>query len=100
MWFGLLGPMYIQTGRDDVVITGARQRTLLAGLLVRAGHAVSQDELGELGWDGAPPAGAPVTLRSYVARLRRTLGPEAATRIVTRSPGYLIEAEAWALVDD
>lgn len=93
MWFGVLGPMDIRTGQADVVLAGARQRTLLAGLLVRAGHAVSQDELGELVWDGTPPSGAPVTLRSYVARLRRALGPEAAARIVTRSPGYLIDAQ-------
>src|ERR1700761_2022277 len=93
MWFGVLGPMDIRTGQADVVLAGARQRTLLAGLLVRAGHTVSPDELGELVWDGEPPSGAPVTLRSYVARLRRALGPEAAARIVTRSPGYLIDAQ-------
>ena len=43
-------------------------------------------------WDGAPPSGAETTLRSHVMRLRRLLGPAPGARVVTRYPGYLIEA--------
>jgi DNA-binding SARP family transcriptional activator len=92
MFFGLLGPLCVRQDQKESAIAGVRQRILLAGMLVRAGRAVSQDELGELVWDGAPPPAAHVTLRSYIARLRRALGPEAGARVITRSPGYLIEA--------
>jgi DNA-binding SARP family transcriptional activator len=92
MWFGLLGPLRVRQGQMEYGISGIRQRILLAGMLARAGHVIPQDELGELVWDGAPPAAAPVTLRSYIGRLRRTLGPEAGSRVITRYPGYLIDA--------
>jgi DNA-binding SARP family transcriptional activator len=92
VWFGLLGPLSVQQDEREYIIPGTRQRILLAGLLVKAGHAVSQDELAELVWDGAPPPAAQVTLRSYIARLRRALGPQAGARVITRSPGYLVDA--------
>lgn len=93
MWFGLIGRLYVGMDQRELAIQGGRQRALLAGLLTRAGQAMPQDELSELIWDGAPPVGAPVTLRSYVARLRRSLGPEAGARVVTHNFGYLVEAD-------
>jgi DNA-binding SARP family transcriptional activator len=93
MWFGLLGPLYVAIDQRELAIHGARQRALLAGLLTRAGQAVPQDQLSEFIWDGAPPVGGPATLRSYVARLRRSLGPDAGTRVVTHNSSYLIEAD-------
>jgi DNA-binding SARP family transcriptional activator len=92
VWFGLLGPLCVRQEQEEHVIPGVRQRILLAGMLVRVGQAVSQDELGELVWDGASPPAAHVTLRSYIARLRHALGPEAGSRVITRNPGYLISA--------
>jgi DNA-binding SARP family transcriptional activator/tetratricopeptide (TPR) repeat protein len=65
---------------------------LLAALLMHAGDPVAADALAELVWDGSPPPGAAVTLRSHVARLRRVLGPRAGARLVTRYPGYLLQA--------
>ena len=91
MWFGLLGQLCV---RDDdgaeVPVAGDRQRVLLAALLIRACQIVPTDELAEIVWDGAPPVSAPVTLRSYVKRLRQPLGA-AGSRIVTHRTGYLIE---------
>src|SRR5579875_3247524 len=92
MWFALLGPLYVADGPAELPVPAPRQRVLLAALLTRAGHPVSVDELAELVWDGRPPSGAPATLRSYVKRLRQALGPAIAPRIVTRPPGYLLEA--------
>ena len=65
---------------------------LLAALLLRASAVVPADALADVMWDGVPPAGAETTLRSHVMRLRRVLGPGAGARVVTRYPGYLIEA--------
>src|SRR5262249_41375989 len=66
-------------------------RVLLAVLLVRAGQAVPIDTLTQAVWDGSPPAGAVATVRSLVMRLRRALGPEVGARVLTRSPGYLLD---------
>jgi DNA-binding SARP family transcriptional activator/Tfp pilus assembly protein PilF len=93
MWFGLLGPLQVCDGPAAIDIPGARSRVLLSGLLLRAGQTVDADTLAELVWDGSPPGGARGTLRSHVMRLRRALGPAAGRLLVTRYPGYLIEAE-------
>jgi DNA-binding SARP family transcriptional activator/Flp pilus assembly protein TadD len=92
MWFGVLGPLLVRDENLAMSVPGGRQRVLLAALLVRAGTVVSADALAEVMWDGAPPAGAETTLRTHVMRLRRVLGPTAGARVVTRYPGYLIEA--------
>ncbi len=92
MKFGLLGPMLVHDGDQDITIPAARQRVLLAAMLVRAGRVVPAGELAEMVWDGLPPPGAPTTLRTYVKRLRQVLGPRAGARVVTRYPGYLLAA--------
>jgi DNA-binding SARP family transcriptional activator len=92
MFFGYLGPLHVDTDGTSAAALAPRQRTVLAVLLTRAGRPVAVDELAEFVWDGQPPHGAADTLRTYVMRLRRALGTTAAARIVTRDPGYLIEA--------
>jgi len=92
MWLGVLGPFCVRQNGAAVLVPAARQRAVLAVLAVRAGQVVSFEELAETVWDGVPPAGARGTLRGYVKRLRRVLGPELADRLVTREPGYLLDA--------
>jgi DNA-binding SARP family transcriptional activator/Flp pilus assembly protein TadD len=92
MWFAVLGSLLVRDGDSVIGVPAARQRVLLAALLVRAGAVVPADALVEVMWDGVPPDGAVTTLRSHVSRLRRALGPAAGSRVVTRYPGYLIEA--------
>ncbi len=90
MWLSVLGPLYVR-GRDgEVVVAAAKQRAVLAALLVRANRVVSFDEFAEDVWDGAPPRAARATLRNYVKSLRRLLDPDIGERIITREPGYLI----------
>src|ERR1700722_4008263 len=89
--FVLLGTRMLAGGAGDLVaVPGARQRALLASLLLSANVPVSCDALAEAVWDGSPPAGAAATLRSHITRLRQALGPEAAARIRACEPGYLI----------
>ncbi len=45
MRFGALGPLEVTTVSGPVRIAGVRQRTLLAVLLARSGHAVATDDL-------------------------------------------------------
>jgi DNA-binding SARP family transcriptional activator/Tfp pilus assembly protein PilF len=91
MWFGILGPLLVNDGAIVVRVPAARQRALLAVLVLNAGRVVPADELTEAVWDGSPPTSS-ATLRTHVMRLRRALGPQAGERVVTRSPGYLLDA--------
>lgn len=92
MWFGVLGPLLVHNGDVVVDVPATRHRVLLAALLMRAGTTVPADTLAEIVWDGVPPPGAEVTLRSHVSRLRQVLGPDVRERVVTRYRGYLVEA--------
>ena len=94
MWFALLGPLTIVDAEGEPVwVAAARQRILLAALLLNANHTVSCEDLCEAVWDGAPGPGAVATLRSYVMRLRRALGPSAGSRIAAHASGYQIRAD-------
>ena len=90
MWLAVLGPLHIWAEDAEIAIPAAKQRAVLAALLVRANQVVSFGELAENVWDGAPPQTARVTLRNYVKCLRQLLGPADGTRIITRDPGYLL----------
>lgn len=92
MWFGVLGPLLVRNGDVVVDVPTGRHRVLLAALLLRAGTPVAADTLAEFVWNGRPPPGAGVTLRSHMSRLRQVLGPDVRERLVTRHSGYLIEA--------
>ena len=89
--FRLLGPMAVDDiAGDGAVPPGARLRVLLATLVLHANTPIPRDVLAETVWDANPPPGADASLRSYVLRLRRALGPEAGARIEFHDPGYLI----------
>ncbi|QYC41687.1 Regulatory protein AfsR [Nonomuraea coxensis DSM 45129] len=77
-------------GGRAVHLTG-RQRTLLAALLLDLGRVVSVERLADHLWGEALPPSAPARVRGLVTELRRALG---ADTVVTRSPGYLIPADA------
>ena len=91
MRLGVLGPLLIRHEDSAISVPAARQRAVLAVLLVNANRVVSADELADVVWDGAPPPAARVTVRGYIRRLRRLLGPAVCSRIATRSLGYAAE---------
>ncbi|HEX4789327.1 MAG TPA: BTAD domain-containing putative transcriptional regulator [Actinospica sp.] len=95
--FEVLGPMRVADGERSRPVSGARQRILLGVLLERANQPVSTGKLVELVWDGAPPDGGLPTLRTYLVRLRRGLGPRVAARILTRDNGYMAQVEEHEL---
>jgi DNA-binding SARP family transcriptional activator len=90
MWWGILGPVEVANDvGTEIRLPAGRLRALVAVLLTRANQLVPIDELVELVWDGMPPPHAARTVRVHIVRLRQALGPSAAARIVTKSPGYL-----------
>ena len=94
--FLLLGPLVVQVGGAPVTVPAAKQRAVLAALLLRANHLVTVDELAEVLWAADLPSGARVGVQNHVMRLRRALGP-AGSRITTQPRGYLIRVEAGEL---
>jgi DNA-binding SARP family transcriptional activator/WD40 repeat protein/predicted Ser/Thr protein kinase len=96
MEFGVLGPLSVTTAHGEVDLGGARQRRLLAALLAHAGQIVSLDRLTDMVFEGDPPRSATTTMRSYVARLRRSLAAAddaASDLVVTEQRGYGLRIE-------
>ena len=89
--FGVLGPVQAVRDGRQLGLGGPKQRAVLALLLVAEGRTVPAEYLVEVLWRGAPPPGAPKTLRSYVSRLRSLLDPEAV--LPGRGGGYAIRVE-------
>jgi DNA-binding SARP family transcriptional activator len=73
----------------------AKERTLLATLLLRSGQVVTSALIEAL-WDDAPPVTARDSVQGHVRQLRRLLGP-AGGRIIARAPGYLTEVRPGEL---
>ncbi|MFL6189757.1 MAG: BTAD domain-containing putative transcriptional regulator [Actinomycetes bacterium] len=93
MEFGILGPLEVRHGPGLLRVPGAKERALLADLLVHAGRVVSADRLVEDLWGDDPPGNPANTLQGRVSALRRALGPAGAGLVVTRPPGYVLEAD-------
>jgi len=89
--FGLLGPLLVTgAGGTAIAIPQPKQRVIMAALLLRANTTVTGDQLANALWQDAPPPNALAAIRTYVARLRRTLG-QVGTRLVSRPTGYAVE---------
>ncbi len=96
MEFGLLGPLEVSSGGEDLAITAPKQRALLVLLLLHRGHVVTPDRILDELWPGEPPTGGLKTVRFHVSKLRTAL--DAAGHgtgfsvIETRRSGYCIDA--------
>jgi len=89
VFFTLLGPISAVRDGQPVALGTPQQRALLAILLVRGGEVVAVDELVRAIWGERPPRGATGTVRTYVSRLRRVLGP---VDIANVAGGYVLRA--------
>jgi DNA-binding SARP family transcriptional activator len=92
--FRILGPLEAVVDDTVVPLGGAKQRAVLAVLLLEAGRVVSTDRLIDALWSGEAPATAAASLQNFVSQLRKVLGPET---IETRAPGYAIRIDAGQL---
>lgn len=92
----MLGPLLVKGANGPVTIASAKQRALLATLLLEAPHKVVRtDRLIDELWGERPPATAGKALQVHVSQLRRALGAE--QPIVTRPGGYAIHIDRVAL---
>jgi DNA-binding SARP family transcriptional activator len=90
--FRLLGPLEVLAGGDQVPIPGAKERSLLALLLLHAGRVVSADRLLAELWGEHLPDDPANALQTRVAKLRRALGQAGARGLLaSRRPGYVLE---------
>jgi DNA-binding SARP family transcriptional activator len=97
--FGLLGPLLVMdSGGSPVHISAAKQRIILAALLLQSNRIVTVEGLADAVWDCRPPPTASAAIRTYIMRLRRALGPVGA-RLIRRPSGYVIEIRHPAELD-
>ena len=91
--FRILGPLEVRRDGRPLNLGGARQRGVLALLLLHANEVISSDRLIDELWADDPPHDALAALQAHVSRLRKLLEPEHAGEprvIVTVAPGYTI----------
>ncbi|MGV9387381.1 AfsR/SARP family transcriptional regulator [Nonomuraea sp. NPDC003707] len=71
--FGVLGTLDVKREGKYVAIPAAKQRIILATLLLNVNEFVSRDHLTERVWNGDVPCHARGVLHTHVSRLRRIL---------------------------
>lgn len=90
VWFRLLGPVALTIDGEHRDLGSAKQRCLLAILLIESPTPVPVDVLVDRLWSDTPPDCARNALHSYVARLRSVLRAAGAA-VQRRSGGYTLD---------
>ena len=102
--FRVLGPLEVVRSGGSVDLASAKQRAILAALILHANQVVSADGLVEAVWGGSPPSTAAHALQVHVSELRRRLepgrGPEEPRLLLTQAPGYLLRVGPGELDSD
>jgi DNA-binding SARP family transcriptional activator len=99
MEFGILGAVAVWADGRPVDAGHARQRAVLAVLLLDLGRAVPVEMLIDRVWGDDPPRSVRNVVYGYVARLKALIatgqdadGPEANVSLSRRTGGYLLQA--------
>ena len=87
----ILGPLDVLDDDRRIELGGARQRAVLAILVLHRGETVSVDRIVDLMWGERPPATAVKTIQVYVSHLRRALVEDT---IVSSRGGYALVVDA------
>ncbi|GAA4958468.1 AfsR/SARP family transcriptional regulator [Actinoplanes utahensis] len=97
MEFQILGPVRAVDGGAEDALRGAKQRTVLAALLLSGGRVVSDEQLADRLWEGHPPTTASAQIYTYVSRLRKQLSDH--LTITRMTAGYQMELGELVLCD-
>lgn len=89
--YRILGSLEAVRPGEQCALGGAKQRALLAILLVNANRVVSTDALIEALWPDKPPGKSQTAIQGYVSALRKELTRAA---IVTEAAGYRLPLES------
>ncbi|MBB5960403.1 DNA-binding SARP family transcriptional activator/tetratricopeptide (TPR) repeat protein [Saccharothrix tamanrassetensis] len=95
--FRLLGSVEVRVDGEPVDVGPARQRCLLAALLVEPNHPVPADRLVDRVWADRSPRRARETLRTYLTRLRHALAGTDEVRIGRGTGGYVFTVDPAAV---
>lgn len=90
MEFGLLGEVEVRTEGQPVDVGHARQRCVLAVLLVETNRVVSAEQLVDRVWGERAPHRARETLYNYLSRLRHALSLLAGVDLAHHAGGYVL----------
>ncbi|WP_433115670.1 BTAD domain-containing putative transcriptional regulator [Micromonospora sp. CA-246542] len=84
--FEILGPQRAWYAEREIDLGPAKQRAVLAVLLLAGGRPVSTGQIVDAVWPEDPPANGPNVVQKYVAGLRRVLEPDRSPR----TPGQVL----------
>ena len=74
MEFRILGPLEVADGDEIIALASAKQRALLAFLLLNANQVVSSDRLIDELWGEQSPESGRTALQVLMSKLRKALG--------------------------
>ena len=95
MDFRILGPLEVVDCGRHLRIGAAKQRAVLAILLLHANEVVAGERLIDELWGETPPRTAQQTLRVYISQLRKLLEPNGSGHaVVTEPAGYRLRLAA------
>jgi DNA-binding SARP family transcriptional activator len=89
--FGVLGPLQLCVDGAEVPLGPAKQRAVLATLLINRNRIVPMDALIDAAWQERPPPEARASLHAHISRLRRLMsgaGEDGAAVLVSVQSGY------------
>ena len=96
--YGILGSLEATRAGQSLPLGGAKQRTVLALLLLNANRVVTSDELIEALWSQKAPGKPQTAIQGYVSELRRILDPDNPFEVIVTEPaGYRLPVGADAL---
>ena len=87
MQVGILGPFQLEDGGRRITVGGARQRAVLADLVLHANEVVPSERIVVDLWGEDSSLSAANALQAAISRLRRVLPPG---RLITAAPGYAL----------
>jgi DNA-binding SARP family transcriptional activator len=90
MDFRILGPLEVCDNGRVLPLGGAKQRTLLAILILHANEVVSAERLLDDLWGERQPTSGAKALHVYISQLRKVIGDD---RVLTRAPGYMLRLD-------